>query len=174
MTESASQHFFDDEKCLEEFSIADLNHSKTQITFLIPGYQRGYRWTTKEYHANKKINRQGEIEILLQDLLEFAGVSRSGTVSWNNYCLQPIVLQKKENNKYYVVDGQQRLTTLAIISHVLLNDEQTRKLPWDIVYEDEHKLLSECLLKPREPSSIENLVKSGPKPNLCIWSAVPI
>ena len=71
MTESASQHFFDDEKCLEEFSIADLNHSKTQITFLIPGYQRGYRWTTKEYHANKKINRQGEIEILLQDLLEF-------------------------------------------------------------------------------------------------------
>ena len=136
--------------------------------------KRGYRWTTKAYHVNKKINRQGEIEILLQDLLEFAGVSRSGTVSWNNYCLQPIVLQKKENNKYYVVDGQQRLTTLAIISHVLLNDEQTRKLPWDIVYEDEHKLLSECLLKPREPSSIENPVKSGPKPNLCIWSAVPI
>lgn len=156
MTISALQQGFDDNICLEEFSIAALNKSRTHITFLIPGYQRGYRWTTRKYHANQ--GRQGEIEILLQDLLEFStpvGTDSSNTkaVSWNNYCLQPIVLQKHSDNEYYVVDGQQRLTTLAIISHVLLNDEQAWKLPWDIVYTYENrKKLSQCLLKPNERS----------------------
>jgi len=67
--------------------------------FFIPSYQRGYRW--------------GEVEVksLLEDIYEF---SRQIKSRGNFYCLQPIVV-KKDKDKYRVIDGQQRLTTIYII-----------------------------------------------------------
>lgn len=61
--------------------------------FYIPSYQRGYRWGTDE------------VIRLLDDIYS------NGT---KNYCLQPIVVQKKDN-MYELIDGQQRLTTLYLI-----------------------------------------------------------
>ena len=61
--------------------------------FFIADYQRGYRW--KE-----------EVEMLLNDISEIG--------EGKNYCLQPIVV-KKSGNKYELIDGQQRLTTLYLI-----------------------------------------------------------
>jgi len=62
--------------------------------FLVPDYQRGYRW--KE-----------EVAILLKDLSEV----KEGA----DYCLQPIVLKSLGNDKYELIDGQQRLTTLYLL-----------------------------------------------------------
>ena len=68
--------------------------------FFIPSYQRGYRWDKEQ------------IEDLLEDIWEF---SRTGAKQEGEfYCLQPIIV-KKENNKYLLIDGQQRLTTIYII-----------------------------------------------------------
>ena len=61
--------------------------------FFVPSYQRGYRW------SNEEVLR------LLEDIL---------SNGQNNYCLQPIVV-KKNNDKYELIDGQQRLTTLFLI-----------------------------------------------------------
>jgi len=61
--------------------------------FFVPSYQRGYRW------SNEEVLR------LLEDIL---------SNGQNNYCLQPIVV-KKINDKYELIDGQQRLTTLFLI-----------------------------------------------------------
>lgn len=61
--------------------------------FFIADYQRGYRW--KE-----------EVEMLLNDISEVE--------EGKNYCLQPIVV-KKVGDKYELIDGQQRLTTLYLI-----------------------------------------------------------
>ena len=61
--------------------------------FFIADYQRGYRW--KE-----------EVEMLLNDISEVE--------EGKNYCLQPIVV-KKTNDKFELIDGQQRLTTLYLI-----------------------------------------------------------
>lgn len=61
--------------------------------FFVPGYQRGYRWGEDE------VNR------LLED------INSNGT---QPYCLQPIVV-KKNGDKYELIDGQQRLTTLFLI-----------------------------------------------------------
>ena len=67
--------------------------------FIIPTYQRGYRWRTEHVQA------------LIDDLSSATGNKR--------YCLQPIVLQKAKdkngNNAFLVVDGQQRLTTLMLL-----------------------------------------------------------
>lgn len=62
--------------------------------FVIPDYQRGYRWGTLD------------VERLLDD------VQASGDA---HYFLQPIVVKKLHNEKWELIDGQQRLTTLYLI-----------------------------------------------------------
>ncbi len=75
--------------------------------YLIPAYQRGYRWTTLH------------VEALLEDLDNFLRRSEQSGATNEAYCLQPIVVvaQKDTEGKriWEIVDGQQRLTTLYII-----------------------------------------------------------
>ena len=71
-----------------------------QYDFFIPSYQRGYRWT------------ETQVEQLLDDIWQFS--KKDGKSKGEFYCLQPIVV-KYSNDKYEVIDGQQRLTTLFII-----------------------------------------------------------
>ena len=69
--------------------------------FYVPSYQRGYRW--------------GETEVvrLLDDIYSTEGK--------RNYCLQPVVV-RKNGNKYELIDGQQRLTTIYLI-YRFMNEE---------------------------------------------------
>jgi len=103
--------------------------------FLIPNYQRGYRW-----------DRQ-QVRDLLEDIKEFMGKSSNARDDF--YCLQPLVvcetiadgaefvnalpkdvesaLQKtrdaiEEHVEWEVIDGQQRLTTI----HILLSFLKSR------------------------------------------------
>ncbi len=78
-----------------------------KLSFLIPPYQRGYRWG------------KNEVSDLLNDLDEFVP-EHIGTKDETWYCLQPIIVKKIEgNDKYEVVDGQQRLTTIYLILYYL-------------------------------------------------------
>ena len=76
-----------------------------KINFNVPAYQRGYRWN--ELH----------VKDLLDDLLEFMQETNRGKF----YCLQPLVVKKIGENRYNVIDGQQRLTTIFIILKYLEN-----------------------------------------------------
>lgn len=71
---------------------------KGKEKFVIPEYQRGYKWKTKD------------IEQLLNDINVFQTHGDDDVF----YCLQNITLYSNGDN-YNVVDGQQRLTTLALI-----------------------------------------------------------
>lgn len=90
MSESTNQ----DKKSVEMRSIEKLRG----YNFLIPSYQRGYRWEKRE------------VEDLLNDIYEFKQSNNEGF-----YCLQPLVLKKISDNVYEVIDGQQRLTTIYLI-----------------------------------------------------------
>lgn len=70
------------------------------LDFFVPSYQRGYRWT------------QTQIKELLEDLYDFAVKKKD---SDDYYCLQPVVIKKRES-EWELVDGQQRLTALWLIS----------------------------------------------------------
>lgn len=73
-------------------------------TFYIPAYQRGYRW------------ERTQVKTLLNDLYQCMEANGQE----KDYCLQPVVVQKKGAQKkgelqYDLIDGQQRLTTIYIL-----------------------------------------------------------
>lgn len=82
--------------------------------FYIPTYQRGYRWDEKQ------------VTELLDDVREF--MQKANIQAGEFYCLQPIVVKKRPDDKYDVIDGQQRLTTFLIIQKFL------RKRTYQIEY----------------------------------------
>lgn len=106
---------------LELRTINDLRN----YTFFIPSYQRGYRWTDKEV-----------IE-LLDDISDFIPkeVGEDDERTW--YCLQPLVIRSKDDGKFEVIDGQQRLTTIYLILYFLnqMLAEDFREKLFEIEYE---------------------------------------
>ena len=52
-----------------------------------------------------------------------------------NYCLQPIVVKKLDNNKYELIDGQQRLTTLLLIYKYMASLNLPFKQKFSLEYE---------------------------------------
>ena len=82
------------------YSVKDIfaKYLKDDEKFVIPEYQRGYKWKIKD------------IEQLLNDINAFQTHGDDEVF----YCLQNITLVKY-GNTFNVVDGQQRLTTLSLI-----------------------------------------------------------
>ena len=76
--------------------------------FWIPAYQRGYRW------------KPLQVTQLLDDVWEFIQNSEGGKRE-AFYCLQPLVIKVRDDERFEVVDGQQRLTTVYILL-TYLND----------------------------------------------------
>ena len=94
-------------------------HELLNMKFIIPPYQRGYRWDSEQ------------VETLLNDLQDFIKKYVKVNPNAKNqsvpyYCLQPIAVVKDFGNQYIVVDGQQRLTTIYLLLHYLRNKEE-----WD-------------------------------------------
>ncbi|WP_346891368.1 DUF262 domain-containing protein [Clostridium sp. UBA3887] len=116
-----------------------------QFSFYIPSYQRGYRWTAQE------------VTDLLNDIDEFIPREVNGTDEKTWYCLQPIVVKRKENNAYEVIDGQQRLTTIYLILHYLNQGyvESRRDNLFSIEYETREK--SKEFLKNPETENNDNI-----------------
>lgn len=88
--------YLNDPLAIKEVMVKDIINEKE--TYFIPDFQRGYRWD------------KDQVLDLLNDINEW----NPSDESLERYCLQPIVL-KRVDNKYHVIDGQQRLTTLYII-----------------------------------------------------------
>ena len=91
--------------------------SLSQRNYFIPSYQRGYRWGKQQ------------VKELLDDILDYANGKGLCSGDQGYYCLQPVVVKSLTDEEkrrydlevdrewYEVIDGQQRLTTLALIRH---------------------------------------------------------
>lgn len=75
--------------------------------FKIPSQQRGYKWTPSN------------IEELLRDLWEFINAPEEKRI----YCLQPLAVVSLGSDKYSILDGQQRLTTLFLLYKYLTKQD---------------------------------------------------
>lgn len=100
--------------------------------FVIPDYQRGYRWQPKQ------------VEQLLDDLWDFAYQHKFALNGEDKspYCLQPVVVAQREDNSWEVIDGQQRLTTISLIIDYL--KEKSYSITYDTRNESSNKLDDYC------------------------------
>ena len=94
--------------------------------YIIPLYQRNYAWGKEQ------------IEALIQDIYEAYEKDKN-----SNYYIGSLVVLRRHNGDYEVIDGQQRLTTCVIfvqaaikVISAITNDEYKKEL--------EKKLLEEC------------------------------
>ncbi|MEK5489821.1 DUF262 domain-containing protein [Paenibacillus sp. FSL R7-0297] len=98
---------------IEKKTIGDLkDHS-----FFVPSYQRGYRWT------------EFEVTALLDDVSEFSSAGDK------KYCIQPLIVKKREDGSFEVVDGQQRLTTIYIFMKIAAQEIRSAVPPFELNYE---------------------------------------
>jgi hypothetical protein len=108
--------------------------------FLIPCYQRGYRWSEQQ------------VKDLLEDILDFMRDTKDSSEDCGFYCLQPLVVRAAAADRileqvkmarsldearklllprsWEVIDGQQRLTTLYILLSCL-----EKKAPYRLEYQ---------------------------------------
>lgn len=94
-------------------SHSNIPQTNIQGTLCIPEYQRPYLWSTKE------------LERLINDLEEYFN---STDLAKPLYYLGSIILHQ-ENGKLNVIDGQQRITTLALLQGAL--GKPTPKVKYD-------------------------------------------
>lgn len=118
--------------------------------FRIPDYQRGYAWTLKEIE-----DFWGDLCRLEESKNHYVGVltlEPAKVEEYCNWCDDLWIIKAKRYVPYYVVDGQQRLTTSIILIYTILEtmqekgiqklnytsqDEISRKYVYE--YQDENK-----------------------------------
>ncbi|UEL29760.1 DUF262 domain-containing protein [Pseudarthrobacter sp. L1SW] len=92
-----------------------------QGEFFVAAYQRGYRWGREE------------VRQLLEDIKAHKG--KAGRGEPTDYYLQPIVVLKRDGGSWELVDGQQRLTTLFLITKYVAKKIAASKLDYLLTYE---------------------------------------
>ena len=123
--------------------IKKLNDIIKDKEFIIPLYQRNYKWGYKE------------IAKLMSDFIKIYKEGEKQQYA-KNKSIGLLTLYRKENkeNEYYVIDGQQRLITLQIIFSVLIEgeakdypiklkferDEENNKCRYNAVYCEDRKI----------------------------------
>lgn len=112
-------------------------------TFYVPSYQRGYRWG------------ESEVKTLMEDINEYGSkVKGAGN---DSYCLQPVVVRNL-GDKYELIDGQQRLTTLYLI-YVYMHKKSNgflSKPKFSLSYETREQS-AEFLMNPNETEKDQNI-----------------
>lgn len=80
--------------------------------YIIPRYQRGYRWYTEQVK-----NLLDDVYKNYKKYYKELNNEKQNLKTGYEYCLQPLVVAevKETISKYEVIDGQQRLTTIALI-----------------------------------------------------------
>lgn len=132
-----------------------LEKIKDKISFRIPGYQRGYKWT--KIQANQLLNdliSYGKQQKLIGD----RGNYNEEIKNVSAYYLQPISLcrsfEKNDGSQiiYDVIDGQQRLTTIWLLLYACfknkLKTDDIDEPSFDIRYEtfrDWQKMFKETI-----------------------------
>ena len=97
--------------------VKELNKSIQEIfqsNYVVPLYQRNYAWTDNEIHQ------------LIRDIYDAFHKDANGF-----YFIGTLVVLKRKNGDFEVIDGQQRLTTLSLIAKKIDPSLKTSKLQYD-------------------------------------------
>lgn len=96
----------EDKKSVEQPKLMSVNDIFNNVEYVVPIYQRNYAWG------------KDQIDRLIQDIRDVSSGAES-------YYLGSLIVNQAGPNRYEVIDGQQRLTTLYLISLYL--DKQLKE-----------------------------------------------
>ena len=111
------------ERSIKELFLDKLN----RIIFEIPIYQRNYAWGKEE------------IKALIQDIFDSYSKKNNNDNNDNYYYLGTLVTFNKGNNKFEIIDGQQRLTTLFLILLYLKEEKQIEDIESKLTFKSRTK-----------------------------------
>lgn len=98
-------------RILEIMNPSEYKAENRTMEYYIPEYQRGYRWEIEQVvHLFEDIHK---------NCMKYSDKLNTKMATGYEYCIQPLAISKNENGQFRVIDGQQRLTTLAIVFMVL-------------------------------------------------------
>lgn len=100
---------------VQSFSVRELLIDHNQ--YLVPMYQRNYAWG------------EGEIHQLIQDVQDYQKKTQSNE-SRQTYYIGTLVVYKRNDGRFEVIDGQQRFTTLTLLA-ICLKRLPTKLIPAD-------------------------------------------
>lgn len=106
--------------------LVSLSKIFSEKVFRIPDYQRGYAWTTKEVGdfwsdlCRLEINKNHYVGVLTLEPVDVSDYSKWIDDTW--------IIEAKKYVPFYIVDGQQRLTTSIILICVILEVMKTKEI----------------------------------------------
>ncbi len=86
--------------------------------FRIPDYQRGYAWGDEQLSAFWE-----DLMNLSENRFHYTGVLSIKEIDkkiWKNWNTEAWLIEKRNHQPVHIVDGQQRLTTCAILIHCIV------------------------------------------------------
>ncbi len=111
-----------EEKMQAQTTIKNL-FDESDIQFAVPAYQRAYSW---EVDSDKE-----QVKQFYQDLINQIKFTMHGSdkISRKNYYLGHFLFEKDSQNpnKYWIIDGKQRLTTVVIFMSAFISELNSRK-----------------------------------------------
>jgi len=113
----------DEEKMQDVTTIKKL-FDESDIQFVVPAYQRAYSW---EVDSDRKQVKQFLSDLL--DQIEFTKTEIDGKICRKDYFLGHFLFETDEynKNKFWIIDGQQRLTTVIIFIGAIIYELEKRK-----------------------------------------------
>lgn len=119
----------------------NLNKTIAQIfesRYIVPLYQRNFAW------------REEQVVRLLQDIYQAYKLDRNG-----NYFIGSLIVKMRMDEDYEIIDGQQRLTVLSLITKLLgINSENK-------LFYDSRPIVSDFLKAFYENKDLDSLVNSS-------------
>ncbi|MBR4402870.1 MAG: DUF262 domain-containing protein [Flavobacteriales bacterium] len=85
---------------------------------VVPAYQRAYSWDTPQKGYDKKT----QIDVFVKDIEEY--IKSQGSIP---YYFGHFLFEKIDDEKYAVVDGQQRLTTITLFIAALYQELKKKR-----------------------------------------------
>ena len=112
----------------------------TERLFRIPDYQRGYAWASKQLRDFwNDISQFDESRNHYTGVLTLEAVPETAVRSWHE---DQWIVEAKSYQAFYVVDGQQRLTTAIILLQVILESlEEGKKLNYTTASDIQRKFI---------------------------------
>ena len=123
-------------------SIAQYIGKAENTIFVIPSYQRGYKWGVP--HKDGK----NDARVLVEDIVRAFNSHKA------EYFIQGVTVYKK-NNFIYLIDGQQRTTTVFLLLTAIISDKDER---FSYLYTRNKEFRLEYKIRKSSHEFLENIV----------------